>query len=220
VTFTGPVNLGTSTVAINGNLALSSAQLSTTLAGSASTQFGHFQRSGSASLTSSTLHVSVQAPFAPTTGAAFAVLGQNSTGALTGTFTGLAEHGGFVANGINFGITYSGGSGNDAVIQVVGPATQLAFGTVPTGGTAGLALSPSVTVKVEDANHFVVAGDTSTITMAIAAGPGTLGGVFKVKAVGGVATFNDLVLSLAGTYSLKASDGTLASATTGSFKVG
>src|SRR5262249_35698960 len=45
----------------------------------------------------------------------------------------------------------------------------------------------------------------SQVTVSLASGPGTLGGTTTVTAVAGVATFTDLTLSAAGTYTLQAS---------------
>jgi hypothetical protein len=81
-------------------------------------------------------------------------------------------------------------------------------------GTAGQALSPSVQVAVEDAFGNVVTSDTSTVAIAVASGPGgfTGGSTISVAAVKGVATFSNLVLNQAGSYTLSASDGSLAGA--------
>ena len=48
--------------------------------------------------------------------------------------------------------------------------------------TAGAAISPAVTVDVENANGIIVANDTSTVTISINSGPGTIGGTFSAAA--------------------------------------
>src|SRR6185437_458880 len=72
--------------------------------------------------------------------------------------------------------------------------------------------SPALTVSVEDASGNVVTGDTSSVTLTIAAGPSgaTLGNA-TVAAVNGVATFNSVYFDTPGTYTLIASDGSLMS---------
>jgi len=107
------------------------------------------------------------------------------------------------------------------VIGTVGAASQLAYQQTPSTGTAGTALSPSIKVAVEDSSGNVVTSDTSTVTITIASGPGSFaaGSTTSVAAVNGVATFSNLILDTAGTYTLKATDGTLASVTSGNIVV-
>jgi hypothetical protein len=91
----------------------------------------------------------------------------------------------------------------------------VAFAQSPAAATAGQPLSP-VTVEITNAAGTVQANDTSAVTLSIASGPGgaVLGGTATVAAVGGVATFSDLTLSTAGTYTLTAADTTDAAAVT------
>jgi hypothetical protein len=84
---------------------------------------------------------------------------------------------------------------------------------------AGKAITPAVLVDVEDQFGNIVTTNTSTVAMAIASGPGTLGGTKSVAAKAGVATFSTLTITKVGTYTLKATDGTLAAATSASFKI-
>jgi large repetitive protein len=94
---------------------------------------------------------------------------------------------------------FAGSSTATPLTEVVnGTATQLMFQQSPSTAVAGSILSPALTVAVEDANGNVVAGDTSTVSMTITSGPGTLGGTTSVAAVNGIATFSDLTLSAAG----------------------
>ena len=93
-------------------------------------------------------------------------------------------------------------------------ATRLAFIQQPANSTAGAALSPTVTVAVEDQFGNVLVNDTSLVTIAIHTGPGTFdSSTTQVDAFNGIATFNNLVLDTAGSYTLEAKDGTLAPAT-------
>ena len=100
-------------------------------------------------------------------------------------------------------------------------AAKLAFSHAPASGKVGHAISPAVTVAVEDAYGNVVTSNTSTVTISISTGPsgGKLTGTTAVAAKAGVATFSNLVPSKAGAYKLKAADGALSSVVTGSFTV-
>jgi Beta-propeller repeat len=84
-------------------------------------------------------------------------------------------------------------------------ANQLVFGQQPTNTTAGAAIAPAVTVKIEDQFGNVVTSDSSDqVTVSIASGPGSFSGgsTTTVTASGGVATFGNLHLNTAGSYSL------------------
>jgi hypothetical protein len=108
----------------------------------------------------------------------------------------------------------SGGSSTPAPTS-----TQLAFVQEPTTVTAGTPISPAITVDVEDSSGNVVTTDDSTVTISVASGPGSAGGTLTVSAVNGVATFNDVVVDSAGTYTLEATDGSLTAGTSSSFTV-
>jgi hypothetical protein len=101
----------------------------------------------------------------------------------------------------------------------VGAPVQLAFGQQPTEVEVNGAISLAITVKVEDAAGDVVVGDNSTVTLSVGSGPGSLGGTVTAQAVNGVATFNNVSLNAAGSYTLNASDGSLSGATSNSFNV-
>ncbi|HTC86577.1 MAG TPA: Ig-like domain-containing protein [Candidatus Acidoferrum sp.] len=104
----------------------------------------------------------------------------------------------------------------------VGPAHQLAYAQGPTGSVQGVAISPSVTVQVQDAGGNLVSTDTSAVHVAIGTNPsaGTLSGTATQSAVAGVATFNDLSIDLAGVgYTLVATDGGLTQATSAPFTI-
>ncbi len=131
-------------------------------------------------------------------------------------------------NGNLFGTTVDGGDANgDGTVFKLAPtqATKLAFVQPPTGAVAGSTISPAVTLAVEDASGNVVNSDSSSVTVSIGPGSGSgiLGGTLTEPAVNGVATFSDLSISAAGTYTLQATDtdnGTgLTPATSGSFTI-
>lgn len=127
----------------------------------------------------------------------------------TGTYTLTATDGSFTA------------ATTGTITVAAGAAAQLVFSQSPTGTTTATAISPAVTVDVEDAENNLVTTDTSPVVMTIASGPGgaVLGGTTTVAAVGGVATFNNLTLSAAGAYTLTASDGLYTPVTSASFTI-
>lgn len=101
-------------------------------------------------------------------------------------------------------------------------ATKLAFLASLSGVTAGVAITPAVTVAVQDASGTTVSSATPSVTIAVATNPagGTLAGSLTVSAVGGVATFSSLSIDKAGTgYTLRATSTGLAAATSASFDV-
>ena len=98
------------------------------------------------------------------------------------------------------------------------PATQLAFATQPLTVVAGQTMS-AFTVQVWDINGDLETGNSSTVTLSIATGGGTILGTLSHAAVNGVATFDDISLPVAGTYTLQAADGGLSNATSSKFIV-
>jgi autotransporter-associated beta strand protein len=99
------------------------------------------------------------------------------------------------------------------------PPSMVVFDQQPTSATAGVTISPNITVDVEDPFGNIVGSDSSDVTLAVATGPGSLLGTVTVTAVNGVATFTGLSIDVAGSYTLSATDGTLAGATSSSFTI-
>jgi predicted outer membrane repeat protein len=86
-------------------------------------------------------------------------------------------------------------------------ATTMVFTVEPSNAGAGGIISPAVQVTIEDQFGNVMASDNSSVTIAVHTGPSTaLNGTLTVNAVNGVATFSDLSLNIAGTYTLGAVD--------------
>jgi hypothetical protein len=110
-------------------------------------------------------------------------------------------------------------SSNCSQVQVtsgVGPASKLAFGTQPANGAAGSPLE-HVVVQVQDANGNAVTGSNALITItSTAAG---VRGTTTVAAVNGVATFSNLVFTVAGNYTLTAASAGITSATSTPFTI-
>jgi uncharacterized delta-60 repeat protein len=99
-------------------------------------------------------------------------------------------------------------------------ANMLAFAQQPVNTTTTSVLAP-VKVSIDSAGGTLLTGDTSDVTLVIGSGPAgaTLGGTTTIAAVGGVATFGNLTLATAGTYTLTATDGTDTSAMSTSFTI-
>lgn len=87
-------------------------------------------------------------------------------------------------------------------------ATRLAFSAVPSTAMAGKALSPAVAVRIEDGSGNLV---NSNALVSINSSPAGLSA--SAQAVNGIATFNNLVLNIANSYTLTASSSGLSSAT-------
>ena len=89
----------------------------------------------------------------------------------------------------------------------------------PANGSAGIALSPAVTVSVEDQfGNIYTADSSSTVQLALNGGTFSGGGDTATATVSdGLATFSSLVISSSGTYTLTATDGALTSTNSSSF---
>ena len=154
------------------------------------------------------------------------------TGTLGGTTTGTISngHSSVTISGVTYTkaetgvvLTASGGGleGLDSTPFTVVPGApfQLAFGVQPSDTCAGAAITPAVTVLVQDANGNTVTNDTSSVTISgtTFAGDSTL----TTNAVAGVATFSNLKPTMEGSgITLTSSDGSLTVATSSSFIVG
>ena len=89
------------------------------------------------------------------------------------------------------------GGYNSFEIYAAEAVPQLQITQQPSTGTVGTAIS-NVVVQVQDINGNLMAGSTAAIT--ISSNPGGLGGTVTVNASGGIATFNNLVFSAAGSF--------------------
>ena len=156
-------------------------------------------------------------------------LASGTAGALAGTLTVNAIHG--VATFDNVILNAAGpcsiaatdGSLLGAVTNTITIGLlpdHLAVSTQPQD-VATDAVAPSVVIAVENSNKDLVTSDESVITLTIASGPAgaSLGGTTTVNAVNGLATFNNLIFSAGGTYTLAASSASYATTTTSAFVV-
>jgi uncharacterized delta-60 repeat protein len=148
----------------------------------------------------------------------------------TGTVAagGLAFAGFIDAGSSISSITIDAGTASDSGFDGIGvddvryqspAANKLVFAHAPTSITTG-ALGP-VTVDVEDGNGNLLSSDNSDVTIFVttSATGALLTGTTTVAAVNGVATFSDLSLGTAGSYTATATDGTFTSAVSPSFTV-
>lgn len=147
-------------------------------------------------------------------------LSQSTGGSDQVTFSGLSISG--AAGSYQLIFTSSGLAPDTSTVISLGAggASKLDFGQQPSNTTAGVAIAPAVTVKIEDAAGNVVSS-TATVNLDLGNNPGgdPLGTV-SVAAVGGVATFSSIVLQKAGAgYTLVASSTGLTSATSNGFNV-
>jgi Chitobiase/beta-hexosaminidase C-terminal domain/Pectate lyase superfamily protein len=97
-------------------------------------------------------------------------------------------------------------------------AAKLAFSVQPSNAATQATITPAVQVSVEDSSGTVVTTATNPITVALAGGTG-LGGTLTATPQKGIATFSDLSVSTAGTYTLSASGTSLTPATSTSFTI-
>jgi uncharacterized repeat protein (TIGR03803 family) len=167
------------------------------------------------------------APYADTInwgdGSANTVMDLGSAGTIPATPHTFAKAGTLIVSQTI--VDANGYAGNTATFHVVVspaslPASKLAFAASPGSATAGNTLKSAV-VDVENSAGQIVTSDSSTVTLSIISGPSgaKLGGTVTATANKGIATFSNLVLNTAGTYVLKATDGSLASGNTVAFTV-
>src|SRR5437867_1937050 len=173
--------------------------------------------------TSFTLSVGAGAGTAGGTLVGTILAGTNSVTVSGVTYTNSAGE-----NGVTLAATQTSGdpltAGTSAAFAVIGAANKLSFTTSPASTTAGAAFG--ATVAVQDSVGHTVTGDTSSVTLSIAAGtptsggPVSLSGAVTVSAIAGVATFSGLSINTAGTgYKLHAVDGGLTAADSSTFNI-
>jgi hypothetical protein len=98
------------------------------------------------------------------------------------------------------------------------PPAKLAFVQQPSNALTGTTISPAVTVAVEDSNGNPVTSATNPITVALAAGTG-LAGTLTATPQNGIASFSNLSVSAAGSYTLSATSTNLTAATSSGFAI-
>lgn len=92
---------------------------------------------------------------------------------------------------------------------VAGAPVALVVATAPGGGIPGALLSPQPVVELRDASGNRAFGAVNQVTVSLVGTGGSLAGTTTATSVNGVATFTDLRISGAGSFSLTFSSGTL-----------
>ncbi len=114
-----------------------------------------------------------------------------------------------------FGAAMLMGAGGTPVAAKLGILTQ-----PDNTNTAGSAYSQQPVIEIQDSGGSRVTSSTAAVTVAIASGPGTIGGTLTVNAVAGVATFTDITTSVGGVNTLVFTSSGLTSVTSASFANG
>lgn len=109
-------------------------------------------------------------------------------------------------------------SSSFAITAIPPMPVKLAFSGQPSNSLTAAAISPAITVAVEDGNGNVIPTATNPVALALVSGTG-LGGTLTGTPSNGIVTFNNVTESVPGTYTLSASSTGLTSATSGSFTV-
>jgi hypothetical protein len=152
------------------------------------------------------------------TGGTAALGGTTTVNAVNGVATfddlTLASAGTFTLNATDGSLN---GAQSQSFVSAVVVPSQLVFAQQPVDGTIGVPIAPAVVVDVEDRSGTTDTADSSAVTLTVNGGSATLGGTTTVNTVDGVATFNDLTLPAAGTYTLSATDGPLTAVQSNSF---
>jgi hypothetical protein len=95
---------------------------------------------------------------------------------------------------------------------------KLAFSVQPSNALTQATITPAVQVALEDASGNTVATATNPVTIALVGGTG-LSGTLTVTPQNGIATFSNLSVSTAGSYTLSATSSGLTSATSAGFTI-
>ena len=115
--------------------------------------------------------------------------GDKLTGVLVGTVT-------ITANSVSAPTK----SGSQTITIIEGPVNTLSFIQQPTTATVNTAISPAVTVRVQDAAGNSISG----MEIGITSGALSVGTFSRTSDSGGIAAFNDLAFAIDGNYNLMA----------------
>jgi len=115
------------------------------------------------------------------------------------------------------GITVSGGGGGTGS----NAPPVLSFVVQPNSANAGQTITPAVEVLARDSLGATDSAFTGTISVALASNStgATLSGTTTVRPVNGIASFSDLSIDKAGTYTLSASSSGAATVTSSAFPI-
>ncbi len=158
---------------------------------------------------------------APTSGASGTFSGGSASVVVDADNNGRATSPAFSANTAAGSYTVSASAASASFTITPGAAAKLAFTTDPSASTvAGSAFASQPVVKVQDTYGNTVTGDTSSVTLAVTGGGATVSCTANpLAASAGVATFAGCTMTKAGTWTLTATAGALASAASASFAI-
>jgi Bacterial Ig-like domain (group 1) len=138
---------------------------------------------------------------------------------------GAAYQGGSVSISADGNTVIVGGPGDDdsrigaAWVFVTSP-TLLAYVQQPTTTAAGQAITPAVTVQLQDAGGNPVGLAGVTVTLSLTTGSGTLSGTLShLTDASGLATFGDLSINMVGSKQLATASAGLTSAVSSTFTI-
>jgi subtilase family serine protease len=153
-------------------------------------------------------------------------------GALNGTTTVAAVNGVATFTGLSINIAGAGytltasdgslaGATSGSFAISAATASKLVIANQPTAASVGVAISPAVTVAIEDAYGNIVTTNSSTVTLTLSTGGSFTGGLTTASglAASGIAAFGNLKVATAGSFTLAASDGSLTATTSNSFAI-
>ena len=137
---------------------------------------------------------------------------------MSGVLTNVSVMPTSAGSGMTFIVTGNSKTGTNTFNVNPGAANKLGFGQQPGNTGPGVAITPAVTVKVQDAYSNTVTNDTRSVT--ITSSGTTLDGTLIMNAVAGVATFSNIKPTTKNNgVTLKANDGSLTEATSSAFNV-
>jgi hypothetical protein len=157
----------------------------------------------------------------------------SGTGLLGGTLTGtiLQNENTVTITGVTYNTVQNGVSvkaettfgdnlapDTSAPFNVLAQASQLAFVGVPAAAQPGIVMG-SFTVQAQRPDNSVDPSFADSIFLSIASGPGSISGTIRKKAVNGAVTYDNIILSSSGTYTLDATATGLTGATSSSINV-
>ncbi|MGB0347567.1 MAG: hypothetical protein ACPGGA_08780, partial [Balneolaceae bacterium] len=125
-------------------------------------------------------------------------------------------------SGVSITATNTGGgltAGTSSTFEVLSAANQLVLVSVPDSVTTDATFSSFTVEARRSGDSSVDLNYTKSITISIASGSGNIGGTTSQSASNGVATFNDITIDAAGSFTIEATDGSLTSAVSGTIVV-
>jgi hypothetical protein len=140
---------------------------------------------------------------------------------------GIATFSNIIINDANgtYALTATDGALTSATSNsfTLAASSKLGFIAQPTQTVAGVTMNPAVTVGVENQAGSIIGSDASTVTLSLDHGSFIVNGnsttTITAVASGGVATFSNIVIDTAGSYTLFANDGNLQQGQSTSFNV-